>query len=75
MRSLYVHFIRSLLEFAVPVWSNALKCDLNILGKAQHRATRLIASLKSYEERLKALDLAAREKTERRYDSNLQNLS
>ena len=59
LRSLYVTFIRPLLEFAVPVWSPAFKCDIDLLERVQHRATRLIPSLRSlnYEKRLKALDL------------------
>ena len=33
--------IRPLLEFDVPVWSTALKCDIDLLERVQHRATRL----------------------------------
>ena len=46
LRSLYVTFIRPLLEFAVPVWSPALKCDIDLLERVQHRITRLIPSLR-----------------------------
>ena len=59
LRSLNVTFIRPLLEFAVPACSPALKCDIDLLERVQHRAIRLIPSLRSlnYEERLKALDI------------------
>ncbi len=59
LRSLYITFIRPLLEFAVPVWSPMLKGDIDMLERVQHRATRLMASLrkKNYEKRLQALDL------------------
>ena len=47
------------LEFAVPVWSPILKSDCDVIEKVQHRATKLIPSIRnlSYEERLIALDL------------------
>jgi len=54
LRSLYVTFVRPLLEFAIPVWSPFQKGDID-----KHRATRIIPSLKkiSYENRVKSLDL------------------
>jgi hypothetical protein len=58
-RSLYLTFIRPLLEFAVPVWSPILKSDSDNIERIQHRATKLVSSIRnqSYESRLKALDL------------------
>jgi ribonuclease P/MRP protein subunit RPP40 len=54
-----LRFTRPLLEFAVPVWSPMLKGDIDMLERVQHRATRLMISLRelSYGERLQALDL------------------
>ena len=46
-RLLYVFFIRPLLEITVPVWSPAFKCNIDLLERVQHRATRLIPSLKA----------------------------
>ena len=57
LRSLYVTFIRPLLEFVVPVWSPILIEDIDSLESIQHLATRLILeifswALISYQERL-----------------------
>ena len=78
LRSRYVTFIRPMLEFNVPVWLSALKCDIELLERVQLRATRLVPSPRSlnYGERLKALDLTTLSETRqiwitRRYDSNL----
>ena len=59
LRSLYTTFIRPFLEFAAPVWSPALKGDCDIIERVQHRATKVVSSIKglSYEDRLKALNL------------------
>ena len=59
LKTLYVTFVRPLLEFAVPVWSPYQKSDIDLLEGVQHRATRLIPSLKkkTYENRLKTLGL------------------
>ena len=59
LRNLYSTFIRPFLEFAVPVWSPILKSDCDIIERVQHRATKLVPSIRnlSYEDRLKALDL------------------
>ena len=59
LRSLYLTFIRPFLEFAVPVWSPHLKGDCDTIERIQHRATKLVSSIRnlSYEKRLEALDL------------------
>ena len=59
LRSLYSTFIRPFLEFAVPVWSPILKGDCDVIERVQHRASKLVASIRgfSYEKRLKALGL------------------
>jgi len=59
LRSLYSTFIRPFLEFAVPVWSPVLKGDCDVIERVQHRATKLVSSIRrlSYENRLKALGL------------------
>ena len=57
MRSLYVTFIRPLLEFAIPVWSPYLKGDCENIERVQHRATKPEISNFQYEDRLIALDL------------------
>jgi len=74
LRSLYVTFIRPLIEFAVPVWSPYQKSDIEMLERVQHRATRLIPSLRKiiYEKRLKALDLTTL--TERRQRGDMIQL-
>ena len=58
-RSLYLTFVRPLLEFAVPVWSPKLKSDCDSIERIQHRATKMVASIRNqpYESRLKSLDL------------------
>ena len=59
LRSLYLTFIRPLLEFAVPVWSPFLKSDCDNIERIKHNATKLIPSIRnlSYEKRLEALNL------------------
>ena len=59
LRSLYLTFIQPLLEFAVPVWSPFLKSDCDNIERIQHKATKLISSIRnlSYEKRLEALNL------------------
>jgi hypothetical protein len=59
LSSLYLTFIRLLLEFAVPVWSPNLKGDCDSIERVQHRATKLVPSIRnlSYEKRLIALNL------------------
>ncbi len=70
LRSLYVTYVRLLLEFAIPVWSPIQKGDIDLLESVQHRATRIIPSLKkiSYENRLKALDLTTLSERRQRGD-------
>ena len=66
------------LEFAVPVWSPYQKSDIDLLVGVQHRATRLIPSLKKKNLRKPFKDSrfnnTNRKKTKRRYDSTFQNL-
>ena len=59
LKSLYVTSIRPFLEFAVPVWSPILKGDCDLIEKVQHRATKLVSSIRNlpYERRLKELDI------------------
>jgi hypothetical protein len=59
LKSLYLTFIRPLLEFAVPVWSPFLKSDCDLIERVQHRASKLVPSIRNrnYEDRLKALGL------------------
>jgi hypothetical protein len=70
LRSLYVTFVRPLLEFAIPVWSPIQKGDIDLLESVQHRATRIIPSLKkiSYENRMKAFDLTTLSERRQRGD-------
>ena len=70
-KSLYLTFIRPLLEFAVPVWSPYLKGDCELIEKVQHRATKLVTSIgnRSYDDRLKMLGLTTL--TERRQRGDL----
>lgn len=59
LRSLYLTFVRPLLEFAVPVWSPILKSDCENVERIQRRATKFVSSIrnKPYESRLKALNI------------------
>ena len=58
-KSLYLTFVRPLLEFEVPVWSQILKSDCDNIEKIQHRATKMVLSVRNqpFESRLKVLDL------------------
>jgi len=58
-RSLYLTFIRPLLEFAVPVWCPILKSDCDNIERIQHRATKMVSSISNLPctKRLKALDI------------------
>ena len=70
LRSLYLTFIRPLLEFAVPVWSPYLKSDSDNIERIQHRATKLVSSIRhlSYEKRLIALNLTTLSERRKRGD-------
>jgi len=67
MRSLYLTFIRSYLEFAVPACSPFLKGDIDMIEQVQKRATKL-RNL-NYENRLRKLELTTL--NERRPNSNV----
>jgi hypothetical protein len=55
----YTVFVRPHLEFAIPVWSPYLECDIKRLESVQHRATRVVKGIKKmkYEDRLKIYGL------------------
>ena len=63
LKSLYNTLIRPHLEYATPVWSPHLKGDRDKIEKVQRRATKLVPELRNrtYEERLKHLNLATLE--------------
>ena len=46
VRLLYVSLIRPHLEYAVPVWNPYLRKDIEKIENVQHRATRLVPSIK-----------------------------
>ena len=46
VRLLYVSPVRPDLEFAVPVWNPYLKKDIDNIEDIQHRATRLVLTLR-----------------------------
>ena len=70
VRLLYVSLIRPHLEYAVPVWNPYLRKDIEKIENVQHRATRLVPSIKkrSYEHRLKVLKLTTLETRRKRGD-------
>jgi len=59
MKTLYVALVRPHLEYGNVVWHPFLKKDIELLESVQHRATKMVPSLKHlcYEDRLKAMDL------------------
>jgi ribonucleases P/MRP protein subunit RPP40 len=56
---LYKAMVRSILEYAQPVWSPHLKKHITAIEKVQQRATRILPSLRNlpYAQRLKSLKL------------------
>ena len=63
-------FIRPHLEYAQQAWSPYLRKDINLLESVQRRATKLLDSIahKTYEDRLKFLNLYSIEDRLRRGD-------
>ena len=56
---LYKQLVRPILEYAVCIWNPYLSRDIDLIERVQHRATKCVKGLrsKSYNERLKALNL------------------
>jgi len=46
LRTLYLTFVRPLIEFAAPVWSPSLIGDIDTIERIQHRATRMVKKTK-----------------------------
>jgi len=60
MKTLYTALVRPHLEYGNVVWHPFLRKDTELLESVQHRASKMIPSLKQtlcYEDRLKAMDL------------------
>jgi hypothetical protein len=70
LRTLYVTFVRPLIEFAAPVWSPSLKGDKDTIERIQHRATRMVKKLRilPYDERLRKLGIVTLEQRRKRGD-------
>jgi ribonuclease P/MRP protein subunit RPP40 len=70
LRTLYVAFVRPLIEFAAPVWSLSLKGDKDTIEKIQRRATRTVKKLRKfpYDERLRKLGIETLEQRRKRGD-------
>ena len=70
LRTLYVAFVRPLIEFAAPVWSPSLKGDKDTIEKIQRRATRTVKKLRKfpYDERLRKLGIETLEQRRKRGD-------
>jgi ribonucleases P/MRP protein subunit RPP40 len=70
LRTLYLVFVRPLIEFAVPVWSPSFKGDISCIERIQRRATRLVKKLRKrpYDERLSLLNLTTLENRRQRGD-------
>src|SRR5215469_6813345 len=70
-RILYKSFIRPHLEYCIQVWSPSLNRDINTLEKVQRRATKVEVrgiGRKSYEDRLRILNLTTLEQRRVRGD-------
>ena len=59
LKQLYTSMVRPYLEYGNVVWHPLFQKDIDMLESVQHRATRMITSLRKlpYEERLKLMDL------------------
>jgi ribonuclease P/MRP protein subunit RPP40 len=68
---LYKCLIRPRLEYAVQAWRPYLQKDIDLIEGVQRRATKLVVGMreKSYEERLKFLDMTTLETRRVRGDS------
>lgn len=67
---LYKSLVRPHLDYAVPIWKPHLKKDISLMESVQRRMTRLIPGMrgKTYEERLKELNLMSLEQRHIRQD-------
>ena len=68
--SLYKQYVRPHIEFAVPAWSPWTRADIDLLENVQRRAVRMVSGLKgkSYNDRLKELNLMSLEQRRVMYD-------
>jgi hypothetical protein len=69
-RTLYLAYVRPLLEFAVQAWSPFQLGDIDTIEKVQRRATKTITAIKHmrYEDRLQQLGLTTLKKRRERGD-------